>query len=77
VYAIRTQGEIYHEIGGFHPNQGSRPRFLHLYIYMILNNEIQNRMMESPQLHQIVVYKLKNMFRQCNSFVIKLRQLAL
>jgi hypothetical protein len=54
IYTFRAQGSIYHKIGGFHPNQGSRPRFLQLYIYDT-DNELQNRMTENPQLNQVVV----------------------
>lgn len=32
IYSFRVQGAIYHKIGGFYPNEGSRPRFLQLYI---------------------------------------------
>ncbi|KEH16881.1 hypothetical protein MTR_0077s0060 [Medicago truncatula] len=76
IYTFRAQGSIYHKIGGFHPNQGSRPRFLQLYIYDT-DNELQNRMIENPQLNQDVVRRLQNMLYQYNPFVHNLRQLAL
>ncbi|KAI5404694.1 hypothetical protein KIW84_051743 [Lathyrus oleraceus] len=43
IYTFCAQGAIYHKIGGFHPNQGSRPRYLQLYIYDT-DHELQNRM---------------------------------
>ncbi|KAI5407181.1 hypothetical protein KIW84_053433 [Lathyrus oleraceus] len=76
IYAFHAQGAIYHKIEGFHPNQGSRPRYLQLYIYDT-DNELQNRMRENPILNQSVVYKLKKLLHQCNPFVIVFRQLAL
>jgi hypothetical protein len=76
IYTFRAQGSIYHKIGGFHPNQGSRPRFLQLYIYDT-DNELQNRMKENPHLNQAVVRRLQNMLHQYNPFVHNLRQLAL
>ncbi|KAI5408977.1 hypothetical protein KIW84_054704 [Lathyrus oleraceus] len=76
IYTFRAQGAIYHKIGGFHPNQGSRPRYLQLYIYDT-DHELQNRMRENPILNQAVVYKLQKLFHQCNPFVIMFRQLAL
>ncbi|KAI5430874.1 hypothetical protein KIW84_035128 [Lathyrus oleraceus] len=54
IYTSRAQGVIYHKIGGFHPNQGSRPRYLQLYIYDT-DHELQNRMRENPILNQAVV----------------------
>ncbi|KAF1879729.1 hypothetical protein Lal_00039741 [Lupinus albus] len=33
IYTFRAQGSIYHNIGGLHPNEGDRPRFMQLYIY--------------------------------------------
>ncbi|KAI5425913.1 hypothetical protein KIW84_031659 [Lathyrus oleraceus] len=62
--------------GGFHPNQGSRPHYLQLYIYDT-DHELQNRMRENPILNQAVVYKLQKILHQCNSFVIVFSQLAL
>ncbi|XP_050878562.1 uncharacterized protein LOC127082372 [Lathyrus oleraceus] len=76
IYTFRAQGAIYHKIGGFHPNQGSRPRYLQLYIYDT-DHELQNRMRENPILNQAVVYKLQKLLHQCNPFVIVFRQLAL
>ncbi|KAI5444691.1 hypothetical protein KIW84_013099 [Lathyrus oleraceus] len=75
IYTFRDQGAIYHKIGGFHPNQGSRPRYLQLYIYDT-DHELQNRMMENPILNQAVVYKQK-IPHQRNTFVIVFRQLGL
>lgn len=49
IYTFRAQGAIYHKIGGFHPNQGSRPRYLQLYIYDT-DHELQNRMRETQYL---------------------------
>jgi hypothetical protein len=76
IYTFRAQGAIYHKIGGFHPNQGSRPRYLQLYIYDT-DHELQNRMRENSILNQAVVYKLQKLLHQCNPFVIMFRQLAL
>ncbi|KAI5395643.1 hypothetical protein KIW84_061987 [Lathyrus oleraceus] len=49
IYTFRAQGAIYHKIGGFHPNQGSRPCYLQLYIYDT-DHELQNRMRENQYL---------------------------
>ncbi|KAI5424851.1 hypothetical protein KIW84_030875 [Lathyrus oleraceus] len=76
IYTFRAQGAIYHKIGGFHPNQGSRPRYLQLYIYDT-DHELQNRMRENPILNQTIVYKLQKLLHHCNLFVIVFRQLAL
>ncbi|KAI5403832.1 hypothetical protein KIW84_051110 [Lathyrus oleraceus] len=76
IYTFRAQDAIYHKIGGFHPNQGSRPHYLQLYIYDT-DHELQNRMRENPILNQAVVYKLQKLLHQCNPFVIVFRQLAL
>ncbi|KAI5385593.1 hypothetical protein KIW84_072263 [Lathyrus oleraceus] len=76
IYTFRAQGAIYHKIGGFHPNQGSRPRYLQLYIYDT-DHELQNRMRENPILNQAVVYKLQKLLHQCNPFVIMFRKVAL
>ncbi|KAI5425836.1 hypothetical protein KIW84_031600 [Lathyrus oleraceus] len=76
IYTFRAQGATYHKIVGFHPNQGSSPRYLQLYIYDT-NHELQNRMRENPILNQAVVYKLQKLLHQCNPFVIVFRQLAL
>ncbi|KAI5430877.1 hypothetical protein KIW84_035131 [Lathyrus oleraceus] len=62
IYTSRAQGVIYHKIGGFHPNQGSRPRYLQLYIYDT-DHELQNRMRENPILNQVVVLLIK----ECSS----------
>lgn len=35
IYSFHAQGAIYHNIGGFYPNECCRPRFLQLYISMI------------------------------------------
>ncbi|CAK8534014.1 unnamed protein product [Lathyrus sativus] len=76
IYTFRAQGTILHKIGGFHPNQGSRPRYLQLYI-CDTDHELQNRMRENPILNQAIVYKLQKIHHQCNPFVIMFRQLAL
>ncbi|XP_050909662.1 uncharacterized protein LOC127123492 [Lathyrus oleraceus] len=57
IYTFRAQGDFYHNIGGFYPNEGVRPRFLQLCIYDT-DNELHNRMQENPQLHQNVVHNL-------------------
>ncbi|XP_027905922.1 uncharacterized protein LOC114165517 [Vigna unguiculata] len=75
IYSFRAQGAIYHRIGGFYPNDGSRPRFLQLYIYDT-EHELQNRMLENPQLHQTIVHKLQQILHRCNPFVHVFRQLA-
>ena len=75
IYSFRAQGAMYHRIGGFFPNEGSRPRFLQLYIYDIAH-ELQNRMLETPHLHQTIVNKLQQILHQCNPFVHVFRQLA-
>ena len=54
---------------------GNRPRFLQLYIYDT-EHELQNRLLENPQLHQTVVYKLQQMLHQYNPYVRKFKQLA-
>ncbi|KAI5412142.1 hypothetical protein KIW84_056991 [Lathyrus oleraceus] len=56
IYTFRAQGAVYHKIGGFHPNQGSRPRYLHLYIYDT-DNELQNRMGETQYLTKSLLIK--------------------
>nr|KYP37244.1 putative ATP-dependent helicase YHR031C family [Cajanus cajan] len=76
IYSFRAQGSIYHNIGGFYPNEGCRPRFLQLYIYDA-DHELQNRMLENPQLHQSIVSKLQQILHQCNPFVHVFKQLAL
>ncbi|KAI5409892.1 hypothetical protein KIW84_055374 [Lathyrus oleraceus] len=76
IYTFRAQGAFYHNIGGFYPNEGVRPRFLQLYIYDT-DNELHNRMQENPQLHQNVVHKLQKMLHQFNPFVIRFKQLAI
>ena len=75
IYSFRAKGEIYDRIRGFYPNDGSRPRFLQLYIYDT-EHELQNRMLKSPQLHQIIVHKLQQILHRCNPFVHVFRQLA-
>ncbi|KAK7400491.1 hypothetical protein VNO78_11699 [Psophocarpus tetragonolobus] len=76
IYSFRAQGAIYHNIQGFYPNKGFRPRFLQLYIYDT-EHELQNRMLENPQLHQTLVYKLQQILHRYNPFVHVFRQLAL
>ncbi|KAI5432184.1 hypothetical protein KIW84_036071 [Lathyrus oleraceus] len=76
IYTFRAQGAFYHNIGGFYPNEGVRPRFLQLYIYDT-DNELHNRMQENPQLHQTVVHKLQKMLHQFNPFVIRFKQLSI
>ncbi|XP_050890313.1 uncharacterized protein LOC127095705 [Lathyrus oleraceus] len=76
IYTFRAQGAFYHNIGGFYPNEGVRPRFLQLYIYDT-DNELHNRMQENPQLHQNVVHKLQKMLHQFNPFVIRFKQLSI
>ena len=75
IYSFRAQGAIYHRIRGFYPNDGSRPWFLQLYIYDT-EHELQNRMLENPQLHQTIVHKLQQILHRCNPFVHVFRQLA-
>jgi hypothetical protein len=75
IYTFRAQGSFYHIIGGFYPNQGTSPCFLQLYIYDT-EHELQNRMLENPELHQTVVYKLQQMLHQYNPYVRKFKQLA-
>ncbi|XP_019413906.1 PREDICTED: uncharacterized protein LOC109325794 [Lupinus angustifolius] len=75
IYTFRAQGSIYHNIGGLHPNEGDRPRFLQLYIYDT-DHELQNRMLENPQLHENVVSKLQHILHLHNPFVNVFRQLA-
>ncbi|KAI5419750.1 hypothetical protein KIW84_043783 [Lathyrus oleraceus] len=76
IYTFRAQGAFYHNIGGFYPNEGVRPRFLQLYIYDT-DNELHNRMQENPQLHQNVVHKLQKMLHQFNPLVIRFKQLSI
>jgi hypothetical protein len=57
IYPFRAHGSFYHNIGGFYPNAGTRPRYLQLYIYDT-EHELENRMLENPRLHQTIVYKL-------------------
>ncbi|KAK7391490.1 hypothetical protein VNO78_19906 [Psophocarpus tetragonolobus] len=76
IYSFLAQGAIYHNIRGFYPNDSCRPCFLQLYIYDI-EHELQNRMLENPQLHQTLVYKLQQIFHRYNPFVHVFRQLAL
>ncbi|KAF1872726.1 hypothetical protein Lal_00016563 [Lupinus albus] len=76
IYTFRTQGSIYHNIGRLHPNEGDRPRFMQLYIYDT-DHELQNRMLENPQLHENVVSKLQHILHLHNPFVHVFRQLAL
>jgi len=49
--------------------------FLQLYIYDTAH-ELQNRMLETPHLHQNIVNKLQQILHQCNPFVHVFRQLA-
>ncbi|XP_050876133.1 uncharacterized protein LOC127079808 [Lathyrus oleraceus] len=76
IYTFRAQGAFYHNIGGFYPNEGVRPRFLQLYIYDT-DNELHNGMQENPQLYQNVVHKLQKMLHQFNPFVIRFKQLSI
>ncbi|XP_050877630.1 uncharacterized protein LOC127081419 [Lathyrus oleraceus] len=76
IYIFRAQGAFYHNIGGFYPNEGVRPRILQLYIYDT-DNELHNRMHENPQLHQNVVHKLQKMLHQFNPFIIRFKQLSI
>ncbi|XP_072059864.1 uncharacterized protein [Arachis hypogaea] len=75
IYTFRAQGSIYHSIGGFHPDQGTRPRFLQLYIYDT-DHELQNRMLENTQLHETLVFKLQQLLNRYNPFLHVFRQLA-
>ncbi|XP_029151589.1 uncharacterized protein [Arachis hypogaea] len=75
IYTFRAQGSIYHSIGGFHPDQGTRPRFLQLYIYDT-DHELQNRMLENTQLHETLVFKLQQLLHRYNPFLHVFRQLA-
>ncbi|KAK7260859.1 hypothetical protein RIF29_27158 [Crotalaria pallida] len=75
IYTFRAQGAIYHNIGGFYPNEGSRPRFLQLYIYDT-EHELQNRMQENTNLHETLVHKLQQILHTYNPFVHVFRQLA-
>ncbi|KAF1862823.1 hypothetical protein Lal_00040091 [Lupinus albus] len=47
IYIFRAQGSTYHKIGGLLLNEGDRPY-----------RELQNRMLENPQLHENVVSKI-------------------
>ncbi|KAF1894304.1 hypothetical protein Lal_00004228 [Lupinus albus] len=76
IYTFCVQGSIYHNIGGLHPNEGDRPRFMQLYIYDT-GHELQNKMLENPQLHENVVSKLQHILHLHNPFVHIFRQLAL
>ncbi|XP_072084498.1 uncharacterized protein [Arachis hypogaea] len=51
IYTFCAQGSMYYSIGGFHPDQGTWPHFLQLYIYDT-EHELQNRMLENTQLHE-------------------------
>ncbi|XP_020990161.2 uncharacterized protein LOC110277354, partial [Arachis duranensis] len=75
IYTFRAQGSIYHSIGGFHPDQGTGPRFLQLYIYDT-DHELQNRMLENTQLHETLVFKLQQLLHRYNPFLHVFRQLA-
>ncbi|KAL1352132.1 hypothetical protein AAHE18_06G144900 [Arachis hypogaea] len=75
IYTFRAQGSIYHSIGGFHPDQGTRPRFLQLYIYDT-DHELQNRMLENTQLHETLVFKLQQLLHRYNPFLHVFRQFA-
>ncbi|KAK7273081.1 hypothetical protein RIF29_14127 [Crotalaria pallida] len=75
IYTFRAQGAIYHNIGGFYPNEGSRPRFLQLYIYDT-EHELHNRMQENTNLHETLVHKLQQILHTYNPFVHVFRQLA-
>ncbi|XLR40667.1 hypothetical protein S83_025327, partial [Arachis hypogaea] len=75
IYTFRAQGSIYHSIGGFHPDQGTRPRFLQLYIYDT-DHELQNRMLKNTQLHKTLVFKLQQLLHRYNPFLHVFRQLA-
>ncbi|KAI5407593.1 hypothetical protein KIW84_053737 [Lathyrus oleraceus] len=76
IYTFRSQGAFYHNIGGFYPNEGVRPRFLQLYI-CDTDNELHNRMQENPHLHQNIVHNLQKMLHQFNPFVIRFKQLSI
>ena len=76
IYSFRAQGAIYHNIGGFYPDTGSRPHFLQLYIYDT-EHELENRMLENPDLHETLVLKLQQILHRYNPFVHVFRQLAL
>ncbi|XP_029145802.1 uncharacterized protein [Arachis hypogaea] len=75
IYTFRAQDSIYHNIGGFHPDQGTRSRFLQLYIYDT-DHELQNRMLENTQLHETLVFKLQQLLHRYNPFLHVFRQLA-
>ncbi|XP_072087869.1 uncharacterized protein [Arachis hypogaea] len=75
IYTFRSQGSMYHSIGGFHPDQGARPRFLQLYIYDT-DHELQNRMLENTQLHESLVLKLQQLLHRYNPFIHVFCQLA-
>ncbi|XP_025628778.1 uncharacterized protein [Arachis hypogaea] len=75
VYTFRAQGSMYHSIGGFHPDQGARPRFLQLYIYDT-DHELQNRMLENTQLHKSLVLKLQQLLHRYKPFIHVFHQLA-
>lgn len=58
IYTFCAQGDFYHNIRGFYPNEGVRPHFLQLYIYNT-NNELHNIMQENLHLHQNIIHKLQ------------------
>ncbi|XP_016165030.1 uncharacterized protein LOC107607615 [Arachis ipaensis] len=75
IYTFCAQGSIYHSIGRFYPDQGTRPWFLQLYIYDT-EHELQNRMLENTQLHEILVFKLQQLLHWYNPFLHVFRQLV-
>jgi hypothetical protein len=75
VYTFRAQGSIYHQIGSLLPIQGSRPRFLQIYIYDT-EHEIDNRMLENNGLDREILEKIKQVLDQYNPFVHVFRHIS-
>ncbi|KAF8393421.1 hypothetical protein HHK36_021665 [Tetracentron sinense] len=75
VYTFRAQGVVYHKIGSLFPTEGSRPRYIQMYIYDT-DHEIENRMAENNLLHIEIVTKLKQILDAHNPFVNIFRSLA-
>ncbi|KAF8387888.1 hypothetical protein HHK36_026550 [Tetracentron sinense] len=75
VYIFRAQGVVYHKIGNLFPTEGSRPRYIQMYIYNT-DHEIENRMAENNLLHIEIVTKLKQILDAHNPFVNIFRSLA-
>ncbi|XP_072073847.1 uncharacterized protein [Arachis hypogaea] len=75
IYTFRAQDSIYHSIGGFYPDQDTRPRFLQLYIYDT-EHELQNKILKNTQLHEILVFKIQQLLHQYNPSLHVFRQLA-